>query len=57
MTSPYASQQSQKIKKEEGRSSRHVMIHGSDMIFSFFHVAKASFASTADMFGASPILA
>jgi hypothetical protein len=44
-------------KEEEGHSSRHAMIYGSDIIFSFFHVAKASsFVSTADMFGTSPIL-
>jgi hypothetical protein len=59
MISPYESQQSQKIKKEEeeGRSSRHAMMHGSDMLFSFFNVTKASFASAADIFGASLILA
>jgi hypothetical protein len=60
MISPYAFQHSQKIKKEEeeGRSSRHaMMIIGSDMLFSFFNVTKASFASTADIFGASLILA
>jgi hypothetical protein len=39
-------------EEEEGHSSRHAMIYGSDvMIFFFFHIAKASsFASTADMF-------
>jgi hypothetical protein len=46
-----------KNQKEEGRSSRCAMMHGSDMLISFFNVTKASFASTADIFGASLILA
>jgi hypothetical protein len=42
----------QQIKKEEEewRLSRHaMMIIGSDMLFPFFNVTKASFASTADI--------
>jgi hypothetical protein len=39
ISSLYTPQQSEKIKKEgrgEGRSSCHVMLQGSDMLFSFF---------------------